>query len=123
MRSQRAFCVSRLVELEGQFEGTAAEAPKPAEPLVVFAGRHIPEKNPVVVVHAVAKARETIPELCGVYGNGPEQPKVLAAMSKHGLEGTGETIRGSTLAWFTENARRLSLAASLNLLDDTYADG
>jgi len=102
---QRAFCFSRLVErrllaegvrgevtvLEGQFEGTAAEAPLPAEPVVVFAGRHIPEKNPVAVVHAVAKARETIPELhAEVYGDGPERPKVLAAIGEHGLEGIVE---------------------------------
>jgi len=99
--SQRAFCFSRLVErrllaegvhgevtlLEGQFEGQAVEAPLPADPVVVFAGRHIPEKNPVAVVHAVAKARETIPELrAAIYGDGPERPKVLAAIAKHGLE-------------------------------------
>ena len=91
---QRAFCFSMLVErrllaegvrgevtvLEGQFERTAAGAPLPAEQLVVFAGRHIPEKNPVAVVHAVAKARETIPELRAVvYGDGPERPTVMAA--------------------------------------------
>jgi glycosyltransferase involved in cell wall biosynthesis len=102
---QRAFCFSRLVErrlqaegvsgkltlLEGQFEGTVAETPHPAEPLVVFAGRHISEKNPVAVVHAVTKARETIPGLRGViYGDGPERPKVLAAISQHGLEGIVE---------------------------------
>jgi glycosyltransferase involved in cell wall biosynthesis len=102
---QRAFCFSRLVErrlrtvgvngevtlLEGQFEGTAADAPLPAEPFVVFAGRHIPEKNPVAVVHAVAKARETIPELRAViYGDGPERPKVLAAIAERGLEGVVE---------------------------------
>ena len=98
---QRAFCFSRLVErrlraegvngevtlLEGQFEGTAAAAALPAEPVVVFAGRHIPEKDPVAVVHAVAKARETIPELRAViYGDGPERPKVLAAIAELGLE-------------------------------------
>ena len=69
---QQAFCFSRLVErrllaegvhgpvtlLEGQFEGTAAQEPLPREALVVFAGRHIREKNPVAVVHAVAKARD-----------------------------------------------------------------
>jgi glycosyltransferase involved in cell wall biosynthesis len=102
---QRAFCFSRLVEqrlaaeevhsgvtlLEGQFEGTASAAPLPAEPVVVFAGRHIPEKNPVAVVHAVAKARETIPDLRGtIYGDGPERPKVLAAIAEHGLEGVVE---------------------------------
>jgi glycosyltransferase involved in cell wall biosynthesis len=98
---QRAFCFSRLVEqrlaaegvhggvtvLEGQFEGTPSATPQPAEPLVVFAGRHIPEKNPVAVVHAIAKARETIPDLRGaIYGDGPERPKVLAAIAEHGLE-------------------------------------
>jgi glycosyltransferase involved in cell wall biosynthesis len=99
---QRAFCFSRLVErrllaegvhggvtvLEGQFEGKPAEAALPAEPTVVFAGRHIPEKNPVAVVHAVAKARATIPELgAAIYGDGPERPKVLAAIAELGLEG------------------------------------
>jgi len=98
---QRAFCFSRLVEqrlaaegvhgevtrLEGQFEGEPAAAPLPAGAVVVFAGRHVPEKNPVAVVHAVAKARETIPELRGaIYGDGPERPKVLAAIAEHGLE-------------------------------------
>jgi glycosyltransferase involved in cell wall biosynthesis len=98
---QRAFCFSRLVQrrllaegvhgeptvLEGQFEGEPAAAPVPAEPVVVFAGRHIPEKNPVAVVHAVAKARETIPELrAEIYGDGPERPKVLAAIAEHGME-------------------------------------
>jgi glycosyltransferase involved in cell wall biosynthesis len=98
---QRAFCFSRLVErrllaegvhggvtlLEGEFEGEAAHAPLPAEPLVVFAGRHIPEKNPVAVVGAVAKARETIPVLrAAIYGDGPERKKVLAAIAELGLE-------------------------------------
>jgi glycosyltransferase involved in cell wall biosynthesis len=101
--SQRAFCFSRLVEgrlraegingdvtlLEGQFEGTAAEAPLPAQSVAVFAGRHIPEKNPVAVVRAVAKARETIPELrAEIYGDGPERPKVLASIAENGLDGT-----------------------------------
>lgn len=99
---QRAFCFSRLVEhrlaaegvhggvtvLGGQFEGTPSATPQPAGPVVVFAGRHIPEKNPVAVVHAVAKARETIPELRGaIYGDGPERPRVLAAIAEYGLAG------------------------------------
>jgi hypothetical protein len=57
--------------LEGQFEGMPAREPKPAEPLVVFAGRQIPEKSPVALVSTVATARETIPELRGViHGDG-----------------------------------------------------
>src|SRR4029077_3396588 len=75
----------------GEFEGTAASAPLPADPVVVFAGRHIPEKNPVALVHAVAKAREKIPELRGaIYGDGPERSKVLAAIAEDGLEGVVE---------------------------------
>jgi glycosyltransferase involved in cell wall biosynthesis len=39
-------------------------------------------------VHAVARARETIPELRAViYGDGPERPNVLAAIAERGLEG------------------------------------
>jgi glycosyltransferase involved in cell wall biosynthesis len=71
--------------LEGQFEG--ATEPLPAESLVVFAGRHIPEKNPVTVVHAVAKAWEAIPNLkAAIYGDGPERSNVLAAIAEHGLQ-------------------------------------
>lgn len=112
---QRAFCFSRLVEerllaegirgevtlLEGQFEGRSAVTPLPAEALVVFAGRHIAEKDPVAVVLAVAQARETIPELHAViYGDGPERPKVLAAIAEHALQGVVEApgfVEGSML--------------------------
>jgi glycosyltransferase involved in cell wall biosynthesis len=98
---QHAFCFSRLTEqrlraegvrgevsvLRGQFQGEAVAAPLPAQPIVVFAGRHVPEKNPVAVVHAVARARETIPGLrARIYGDGPERPRVLAAIAQYGLE-------------------------------------
>jgi glycosyltransferase involved in cell wall biosynthesis len=99
---QRAFCFSRLHEqrllaegarggvtvLEGEFEGTAAIAPLSAEPVVVFAGRHIPEKRPEAVVRGVAKARETLPELrAEIYGDGPDRGKVLAAIGELDLDG------------------------------------
>jgi glycosyltransferase involved in cell wall biosynthesis len=102
---QRAFCFSHLHEgrllaegvqgevtvLGGQFEGSAVDAPRPAEPVVVFAGRHIPEKRPAAVVAAVARARGTIPDLCAeIYGDGPERSKVLAAIAEHGLNGVVE---------------------------------
>ena len=98
---QHAFCFSRLhhgrllkegvrgavTVLEGEFEGTAADTPLPAEPVVVFAGRHIPEKRPEAVVRAVARARETIPGLkAAIYGNGPDHAKVLTAIAELGLE-------------------------------------
>src|SRR5207249_3910247 len=67
---QRAFCFSRLHEqrlreqgftgeltrLEGQYAGPAAPAePAAARPVVVFAGRHIPEKRVTALVPALAE--------------------------------------------------------------------
>ena len=50
------------------------------EPVVVFAGRHIPEKRVTALVPAVARARERMPELRGeIYGDGPERDRVLRA--------------------------------------------
>lgn len=99
---QSAFCFSRLhqrrlrqymkaaepVLLEGEYAGLAvAASPEPADTLVVFAGRHIPEKRVLALPPAIARAREEIPELrCSIYGDGPERPKLLAAIEQHGLE-------------------------------------
>jgi glycosyltransferase involved in cell wall biosynthesis len=85
---QRAFCFSRLHErrlheeglhgeltrLEGQYTGGAqVGGPRPARPVVVFAGRHIREKQ--------------LPELrAEIYGDGPERADVLTAIAKGGLE-------------------------------------
>lgn len=99
---QRAFCFSQLharrlreagirgevIVLEGQFQGRVASAPQPAEHLVVFAGRHIPEKRTPSLVPALARARATIPDLRGeIFGDGPERTQVLESIAEHGLEG------------------------------------
>src|SRR5262249_10253062 len=74
--------------LEGQFAGQAAATPLPAEPVVVFAGRHIPEKNPLAVVRAVARARVALPGLnATIYGDGPERGEVLVAIAELELGG------------------------------------
>ena len=99
---QRAFCFSRLHErrlleapvngdvtvLEGEYAGPLEPRdPLPAEPVVVFAGRHIPEKRVPALVPALALARERIPELRGeVYGDGPERDEVLRMRAEHGLD-------------------------------------
>jgi glycosyltransferase involved in cell wall biosynthesis len=103
---QRAFCFSRLhgrrlremgvkgeiTVLEGEYAGPLEpREPVPAEPVVVFAGRHIPEKRVPALVPALALARERIPELRGeVYGDGPERGKVLRLRSELGLDGALE---------------------------------
>jgi glycosyltransferase involved in cell wall biosynthesis len=62
--------------------------PRPAEPLVVFAGRHIPEKHAPDVVPAVLDARRRIPDLRAViFGDGPQLEDVRAAIAAHGAEG------------------------------------
>ncbi len=100
---QRAFCLSRLhaarlvagrvrgpVEvLRGAYDGSLEPLePEAAEPVVVFAGRHIPEKRAPALVPAIARARETLPNLRGeIYGDGPERPAVLRAIGDAGLAG------------------------------------
>ena len=98
---QRAFCFSalherRLVEygvhgevtvLRGQYEGELSAPPlRAVEPVVVFAGRHIPEKRVLSIVPAVARARRELPELrCLILGDGPDRNRVLAQIHDHGL--------------------------------------
>jgi glycosyltransferase involved in cell wall biosynthesis len=75
--------IEGLRELESPEEG----APVEAKPVVVFAGRLIPEKRAPSVVSAVALAREQVPELrAQIFGNGPEQSEVLRLIREHGLE-------------------------------------
>ena len=99
---QRAFCFSTLHEarlrelglrgeltrLEGQYTGSLdVIEPRPARPVVVYAGRHIPEKGVTDLVPALVRARSEIPELQGeIYGDGPERDDVLRAIAESGLE-------------------------------------
>jgi glycosyltransferase involved in cell wall biosynthesis len=103
---QRAFCFSQLharrlreagvngelTVLEGEYAGPLeAREPVPAEPVVVYAGRHIPEKRVSALVPALALARERIPGLRGeVFGDGPDRDAVLRARAEHGLDGALE---------------------------------
>jgi glycosyltransferase involved in cell wall biosynthesis len=99
---QRAFCFSNLharrlraapvngelTVLEGEYSGSLEpHEPAEAEPVVVFAGRHIPEKRVPALVPALALAREHIPELRGeVFGDGPDREEVLQLRAEHGLD-------------------------------------
>ncbi len=97
---QSAFCFSRLhadrlrgedlngevTVLEGEYAGsTQAPTAEPAEPLVVFAGRMIPEKRAPSAVAGVAAAAGRIAGLRGAFfGDGPERQAVLAAIAASG---------------------------------------
>ncbi|HMD51191.1 MAG TPA: glycosyltransferase, partial [Solirubrobacteraceae bacterium] len=101
---QRAYCFSELharrlreegihgtvTVLRGLYSGSAApEAPRPADPMVLFAGRLIPEKRVTLAVEAIAIASTRIEGLRGVIlGEGPEGPALRAAIAEHGLAET-----------------------------------
>src|SRR4051812_43522229 len=85
---QHAFCFSELharrlreeglrgtpTVLRGEYAGpTEGLARREPEPLVVFAGRMIPEKQAPAVVGAVVAARKRVPELrAGLFGDRPQ---------------------------------------------------
>jgi glycosyltransferase involved in cell wall biosynthesis len=103
MAPQRAFCFSRLhaqrlrdeglssepTILPGEYVGTLEPRPgRAAEPLVMFAGRHIPEKRVPAIPPAIARARERLPELrAAILGDGPDRPEVVRLVSSLGLNG------------------------------------
>lgn len=100
---QRAFCFSQLHAARLRDEGLAGEVivlpgeyvgplePRPAmdaEPVVVFAGRHIPEKQVSAIPPAVKRALERLPELRAVIlGDGPDRPELLRLISELQLDG------------------------------------
>jgi glycosyltransferase involved in cell wall biosynthesis len=100
---QRAFCFSRLHErrlreeglsgdltvLEGEYAGDARppEDPVAVEPVVVFAGRHIAEKQVPKLVPALAEARKRIPDLSAeILGDGPDRETVRRRIEELNLE-------------------------------------
>jgi glycosyltransferase involved in cell wall biosynthesis len=98
---QRAFCFSRLhagrlaaeglrgepIVLEGEYAGSLqTPVAQAVEPVVVFAGRLIPEKRAPLAVAAFAAAATRIEGLRGeLYGDGPEREAVLSAIVEHGI--------------------------------------
>jgi glycosyltransferase involved in cell wall biosynthesis len=103
---QRAFCFSRLYAarlrdeglrgeitmLAGVYDGPLETQPvREAEPLVVFAGRHIPEKQVPAIPPALVRARAQVPSLRAlILGDGPDRPAVLALVDELGLGGAIE---------------------------------
>jgi glycosyltransferase involved in cell wall biosynthesis len=107
--SQRAICFSELhatrlraeglrgpvTVLRGLYAGSTEPAQAcPAEPIVLFAARLIPEKQMTLAVAAMALAARGIEGLRGEFlGEGPERAALDAAIVEHGLQGV-VTARG-----------------------------
>ncbi|HUN78403.1 MAG TPA: glycosyltransferase [Solirubrobacteraceae bacterium] len=121
---QRAFCFSRLhadrlrgeslrgepTVLEGEYAGSLeTPSPRAAEPVVVFAGRLIPEKRAPLAVAAFARAAARIEGLRGeFYGDGPEREALAAAIVEHGVAEVA-SAPGFVEAAVLERAMRRSL--------------
>jgi glycosyltransferase involved in cell wall biosynthesis len=99
---QRAFCFSELHAQRLREEGLRGEVTvlrglyagareplqaRPADPVVLFAGRLIPEKQVTLGVAALALAVQRIDGLRGIFlGDGPERAALHAAIAEHGLQ-------------------------------------
>jgi glycosyltransferase involved in cell wall biosynthesis len=97
-----AFCFSRLhgrrlasggygdepTILEGMYAGSLqASEPEPAERLVMFAGRHIPEKRVPLLVPAISALRNGQQDVQAVFfGDGPERARVQELVQQLGLD-------------------------------------
>ena len=133
---QRAFCLSELhaarlraeglrgevTVLRGIHEGPAQAQVQPdvdPEDVVVFAGRHIPEKRVPALVRALAAARVAAPELRGeIYGDGPERARVLELVAELGLAGA------VAVPGFVEDARvHAALRSALCLVLPSRREG
>jgi glycosyltransferase involved in cell wall biosynthesis len=100
--AQRSFCFSSLYAarlrdeglrgdvtiLPGEYVGSFSPRPVRApEPLVLFAGRHIPEKQVLSIPPAISRARERLPELRAlILGDGPDRPQLQALVERLGLQ-------------------------------------
>ena len=73
---------------------SAIETPAPADPLIVYAGRFIPEKQVSAIVPALAQVRELPMLRACLIGQGPDEGAVRDAIRDAGLDGSVE-ISGS----------------------------
>jgi glycosyltransferase involved in cell wall biosynthesis len=103
---QEAFCFSRLhaerleregvngpvTVLRGQYEGgPGPEDAAETRPVVVYAGRHIPEKRVTAIVPALIEVRKQAPEVrAAIFGDGPDRPAVLRQIDEADLDHAAE---------------------------------
>jgi glycosyltransferase involved in cell wall biosynthesis len=92
--------------------GTLAQDP----PLVLFAGRHIPEKGVLAIPPAIAEARKRVPDLRAlILGDGSQRPELLATIERLGLSSVIEApgfVEGPVLDDAMARATALLLPSS-----------
>jgi glycosyltransferase involved in cell wall biosynthesis len=131
---QRAFCYSNLHAVRLREEGLRGEVTvlrglyagpaepvqvRPAERVVLFAGRLIPEKQAPLAVAAMALAAQRIEGLTGeVLGDGPEREAVRAAIAEHGPQSV--SARGFTSAETVAREMRRALCLLLPSVREGY---
>jgi glycosyltransferase involved in cell wall biosynthesis len=132
---QRTFCFSELhaqrlreeglrgpvTVLRGLYAGEASSAaPRAAEPVVLFAGRLIPEKQVTLAVAAMALAVARIDGLRGEFlGDGPERGALDAAIAAHRLRGIVEA-RGFTATETVDAEMRSAMCMLLTSRREGY---
>jgi glycosyltransferase involved in cell wall biosynthesis len=105
--------------LGGIYAGPPGTPPEPAEPVVVFAGRHIPEKQVSALVPAIARARARVADLRGeLFGDGPARPELLRLIADSGLDGAVDAP-----GFVSEDQLRSSLRRALCLALPSRREG
>lgn len=125
---QHAYCFSELHAARLREEGLSGEVtvlrglygeslqvatPRPADQVVLFAGRLIPEKQAPLGVAAIALATRSIEGLRGEFlGDGPERQGLEQAIRDNGMTGVVEA-RGFTDAQTLDSEMRRALCVLL----------
>jgi glycosyltransferase involved in cell wall biosynthesis len=95
-------------------------ATAPAAPMVMFAGRLIPEKQVTLAVAAMALAVARVDRLRGEFlGDGPERATLDAAITEHGLQGI-VTARGFTATEVVDAEMRRAMCMLLTSRREGY---
>ncbi|MBA2346812.1 MAG: glycosyltransferase family 4 protein [Solirubrobacterales bacterium] len=111
----------RTIRLEGLYAGptTPHEASLERAPLVVFAGRHIPEKRVTAIPEAIAIAARSIPGLEAlILGDGPLRGEVLAA-----IDAAGVSDRVSAPGFVDADGLRAAIGSAAALLLPSQREG